>query len=55
MSYFKQYTLEENMFKNCQYPNPSCLSREFHYRENEMVTIASYIYQSSMEQYLTMQ
>lgn len=43
MSYFKQYNKEENVFKNSQYLNPSCLPREFHYRENEMATIASYI------------
>lgn len=43
MSYFKQYNSEENVFKNSQYLNPSCLPREFHYRENEMATIASYI------------
>ena len=43
MSYFKQYSKEENVFKNSQYLNPSCLPREFHYRDNEMATIASYI------------
>lgn len=42
MTYFKQYT-EKNVFKNIKYLNPECLPREFHHRENEMETIASYI------------
>ncbi len=42
MTYFKKYT-EKNVFKNIKYLNPQCIPREFHHRENEMETIASYI------------
>lgn len=45
MSYFKQYTEEKkhNIFKNMKYLDPNCLPRNFHYRDNEMATIASNI------------
>ena len=43
MTYFKQYNKNQTIFKNIKYLNPECIPTEFHYRDNELATIASYI------------
>lgn len=43
MTYFNNYKNQNKIFKNMNYLDPQCIPREFHYRDNEMTTIASNI------------